>query len=77
MKLLKDETEIASVSGPGVSAKLTTQRVIFESGTANAGEIRIIPLRSVDSFAIITSQHILLLILGILVALIGLVMMMK
>ena len=77
MKLLKDETEIASVSGPGVTVKLTNQRVIFESGTPNTGDLRIIPLRSVDSFAVSTSQNILLLILGALGALAGLIMMLQ
>lgn len=77
MKLLKDETEIASVAGPGVSAKLTSKRVIFESGTANAGEIRIIPLQCIDSFAVIASQNILLLVLGILVAFVGSILMIQ
>lgn len=77
MNLLKDETEIASVAGPGVSAKLTSKRVILESGTANAGEIRIIPLQSIDSFAVIATQNIPLLVFGILVAIVGLILLMQ
>ena len=75
MKSLKDEVEIASVSGTGVSAKLTTKRVIFESGSASTGETRIIPLQNIDSYAFRTSQNVLLFIIGALAALVGLVML--
>lgn len=83
MTLLTEEKEIASVSNADDGAKvtLTNKRVyqvflppFLELLTAQDGEreTKIIPLSNIDSFGIITTQKLWLLVIGCLVALFGL-----
>jgi len=75
MTQLSGETEIKSLSGSGVKATLTNKRVYQEASAGEAVAIRNIPLQNIDSFEMTTSQKPWLLIVGILLALCGLLLL--
>lgn len=75
MKQLNGETEIKSLSGSGVKVTLTNKRVYQETSAGEAMAFKIIPLQNIDSFEMATSQKPWLLIVGILLALFGLLLL--
>jgi len=77
MTQLSGETEIKSLSGSGVKVTLTNKRVYQESSAGEAVAIKIIPLQNIDSFEMTTSQKPWLLIVGILLALCGLLLLLN
>jgi hypothetical protein len=65
------EVEIAKLG----SITLTDKRVYQEINEGSMKIIRIIPITTVDSFGLISTQKVWLLILGVIIALVGLVML--
>ncbi len=80
VRQLTGEAELARIQGTKMTSYfstvstrvvLTDKRVYQESGDTGQQESRIIPLRSVDSFGLVTSSKTWLLVLGVLLALYG------
>lgn len=65
------ELEIAKLG----NITLTDKRVYQEINAGSVKIIRIIPITNVDSFGLISTQKVWLLILGVIIALVGLVML--
>jgi len=65
------ELEIAKLG----NITLTDKRVYQEINAGSMKTIQIIPITNVDSFGLISTQKVWLLILGVIIALVGLVML--